>query len=435
MATHTGKLRRRQHIAVTATVISIAVICYMYYWSTVEYSVLAPPHRSLVPQAVSVRAGRRSYRELSTAINTVVNKSVTNQSNEIATQDLLEVTGTLYRGSYSEWFSAARVERGLYVRDATQLRNRLTKANSLQICNTVDQVIIGVAITKGDARFLQEWIVFHLWAGYKHIFIYHNVEAGGDSDNTEEAAQPFIDEGHVTLLPWPGRGMQDEAYNHALKFLQRSSCDGSSPGPWCGHGVNTTVWMATHDVDEYLFREDGLCVQDLLSDYSDFGGLLVYKWDFGAHLHFLEPENAFVVESYLMRHPLVNPECKVMANTRFTAHNMHPHRFAYTDYRFAVDQFWNADFELEENYIHRGLNKSGPIRIHHYSSRSIEALLFKTFRGRAHIDAFRTPAEFRSMLATAVFANVTDNAALLAVPFLRTVLLGEGAHLRAPGLG
>ena len=56
------------------------------------------------------------------------------------------------------------------------------------------------AIYKNEARYLAEWIEFHLLAGVEHFFLYDN----DSTDDHREVLAPYMRAGLVTVTDWPG---------------------------------------------------------------------------------------------------------------------------------------------------------------------------------------------------------------------------------------
>lgn len=139
--------------------------------------------------------------------------------------------------------------------------------------------LVFAAIFKNEARFLDEWLTFHRGVGVEHFFLYNNES----TDNFLEVLKPWIDGGLVTIVDWPGRGVQISAYSHCVK-----------------KNKNAARWMALIDIDEFLFSPKGEKLTSILPKYRDLPGVFVYWALFGSSGHRERPEGP-VVESYTMR--------------------------------------------------------------------------------------------------------------------------------------
>jgi Glycosyl transferase family 2 len=87
---------------------------------------------------------------------------------------------------------------------------------------------------KDEARFLPEWLAHHLELGVEHVWVYDN----NSTDGTAAAVAPFVDEGTVTVVPWPTVPASPASHED---FLARF-------GPAC-------AWAAFLDADEFLVEE------------------------------------------------------------------------------------------------------------------------------------------------------------------------------------
>ena len=73
-------------------------------------------------------------------------------------------------------------------------------------------------IVKNEARYLVEWIEFHRMVGVQRFHIYDN----NSTDNITEVLAPYIKEGVVEYIPWPGQKRQLPAYMHCNLTKQRT---------------------------------------------------------------------------------------------------------------------------------------------------------------------------------------------------------------------
>lgn len=107
--------------------------------------------------------------------------------------------------------------------------------------------------TRGDrfsmddgARRLDEWIRFHLMAGFDHIFVYDNSHGG---NNLGPVTEQFSNT-QVTRIPWPAtvcnnnRSFADSPGERSSQYAAESACR-LRFGPH-------TDWMANMDIDEYI---------------------------------------------------------------------------------------------------------------------------------------------------------------------------------------
>ncbi len=117
-----------------------------------------------------------------------------------------------------------------------------------------------VAVFKDESAYLKEWIEYHLLAGVNHFFLYDN----DSSDNPQEILQPYIENGTVTYIPYPGSRAQLMAYYDAVsdfKFLCR--------------------YMAFIDIDEFIFPQSNKSIVEVADEIlsgDEFPAGLCINW-------------------------------------------------------------------------------------------------------------------------------------------------------------
>jgi glycosyltransferase involved in cell wall biosynthesis len=112
------------------------------------------------------------------------------------------------------------------------------------------------AIVKDEADYIVDWLCYHISLGVEHFFIYDN----GSSDNTRELLTKFVNGGVVTLVSWPMRGGQIDAYSHAIKFLSGNA-----------------EWVGFLDIDEFLVMHEHENVYEFLSSLNADQVLLPWR--------------------------------------------------------------------------------------------------------------------------------------------------------------
>ena len=100
-----------------------------------------------------------------------------------------------------------------------------------------------VTIFKDEARYLEEWLNYHLAAGVDHFYLYDD----GSTDNPREVLEPYIEAELVDYFPVTGENMIIPVYNDAVrrfKFAAR--------------------YMAFLDVDEFIFPKTNQSVVEVV---------------------------------------------------------------------------------------------------------------------------------------------------------------------------
>ncbi len=120
-----------------------------------------------------------------------------------------------------------------------------------------------VVILKDEAPYIDNWILHHLALGFEHIFIYDN----NSTDRIADALTRFINGGVATLITWPARAGQIDAYNHAVHLLRDSS-----------------EWLGFFDVDEYLVLHQHDSIDGYLASCNADQILLPWRnFPYGGH--------------------------------------------------------------------------------------------------------------------------------------------------------
>jgi FkbM family methyltransferase len=127
--------------------------------------------------------------------------------------------------------------------------------------------LAAATLFRNEARFLQEWIEYHLMVGVEHFWLYDDAS----TDGWREVLAPYLDAGTVEVIDWPVptrdhyMGRQVEAQRDAI---ERAS--------------GQARWLALIDVDEYLLplAEDTV-VGCLDHDYTAASAVYVNWRNFG----------------------------------------------------------------------------------------------------------------------------------------------------------
>ena len=159
--------------------------------------------------------------------------------------------------SYKSFWSKAvvRLKQGLLARRQFYflvnilLIAKRKKRHKLVIC----------AMFKDEAKYLDEWIKFHLQEGVKHIYLYNDES----TDEYKSVLEPWLKKGVVTLRQAKGR-VQQEIFNHFIKKEK-----------------NHVDWIAFIDIDEFLHTRDKLSLTQKLQEYEEFSGIFIFWQVFG----------------------------------------------------------------------------------------------------------------------------------------------------------
>lgn len=126
--------------------------------------------------------------------------------------------------------------------------------------------LAAVALVHNEAPYIKEWLDYHFLAGVSHFLIYDNES----TDNLQEVLKPYVDKKLVTVIPYPKKNRQLEAYNDAIRYFKF----------YCRY-------MAFIDVDEFIFPQDGKniveVVDEILNADEHAAGIAVNLRTFGSN--------------------------------------------------------------------------------------------------------------------------------------------------------
>jgi hypothetical protein len=219
-------------------------------------------------------------------------------------------------------------------------------------------------IVLGEERYIDEWIQYHLFLGFSHIVLYDN------SDRNEMAYLAGQYESFVTVIPFPGRYRQYDAYNH---FTRKYRC--------------RYRWAAFIDCDEFIVLRSHNNIESFLKEYCEEGAVALNWLMFGNNGH-LVYENKPVLERFTRRCRAADRHVKSLVNL------------------INVDLINNSHFPLLNHgrvktplgqTIDGPYNPNGDFSIaaiHHYYCKSDEEFDAKCRKGRVDLAQERLKSDY-----------------------------------------
>jgi hypothetical protein len=215
------------------------------------------------------------------------------------------------------------------------------------------------AIVKNEVPYIGEWIEYHLLTGVQKFYIYDNES----TDNLKEYLTPYIKDGIVEYINFPGIRQQVAVYNDAVHRYRYSS-----------------FWLAFIDIDEFLLPVTGT-LTDFLLDFEDVPGIEINQVLYGSGGHKEKPEG-LVIECFKdhSNYDIYNNRAiKTIVNPRKVFYIKTAHEAIY----------FKGEFSYNSNKVKNilpSLNRMAchdKIMINHYNIKSLEEFLSKASRGRA----------------------------------------------------
>ena len=232
------------------------------------------------------------------------------------------------------------------------------------------------AIFKDEARYLKEWLDYHLLAGVDHFYLYNN----NSSDNFKEVLAPYVAANLVTLIDFPGKVMQLPAYLDALNRF-RFSCR----------------YMAFIDLDEFIFPQTNQSVVEVVDEIlsrDSMAAALAISWRmFGSNGHEKADYSRGVIERFTRRAPdkwedflpreksllrIGNMYVKLIVNPRLIKCMISAHVALHFGGKYSI----NEQGEETNSYANESM-RNDKITINHYCIKSREEYFAKRKRGYA----------------------------------------------------
>lgn len=238
--------------------------------------------------------------------------------------------------------------------------NALKLNHEIKRCTTAPNHYLSVcAIAKNEGPYFCEWIEWHRQHGVDRFYIYDNES----TDGTREILEPYVRQGFVEYIYWPGYRKQLAAYDDCLKRHRYSS-----------------RWIAFIDLDEFIVPVKDSSISDFLRRFESFAAIEINWLCYGSGGQ-KERRDGTVMERFKFHsasdHPL-NRFVKSIVNP-LRVYNMIGCHEAARISGSAADSHGQA---INRHFKEREAQHD-VIRINHYAVRSYEEFQDKRLRGRA----------------------------------------------------
>lgn len=226
----------------------------------------------------------------------------------------------------------------------------------------------GVALClrfRNEARYIGEWIEYHLAAGADHIFLYNNFS----TDDFLPALQPYLDAELATLIDWPNAPASPGAEEDCVR-----------------RAMGRFSWIGFIDADEFVVIPSGKRLDEFLDDYRKYPAVGLHWRMFGSAGHRTRPDSS-VICAYTQRAVTTNVHIKSFVQPHLVAECRNPHSWYYLRMRVARGEHGQRIFGSI------GIRPTSDIAwLNHYYCKSEEDYLAKlSFRNVGDKLSMRVP--------------------------------------------
>jgi hypothetical protein len=208
-----------------------------------------------------------------------------------------------------------------------------------------------------DENNLIEFIIYHWLIGVEYFYIYDN-----DSKiPIKNILDNYIFKKICTIIDYPGRGVQMNAYNHCIK----------------NYG-NKTKWLCILDGDEYILPKKHDSLRDFLNEYKNYHAIGINWVIFGTSFH-EKKQNGFVIDNYRYCSNKADKHIKTIFQPEHIKNCYNQHFVELNNPLKYVDSKKNIIFGSFNNNI----GSTDIIQINHYFTKSLEDMYEKHKRGKA----------------------------------------------------
>lgn len=209
--------------------------------------------------------------------------------------------------------------------------------------------LTGVYWVKDEARYIPEYVEFHLLQGFDHFIFYDN----GSTDNLLNIVKPYIDLNIIEIRKYP------PGLDRAKNMWLSEQC--------CATEKGRSKWIHFHSIDERIFCPTGKSIPNFLKDYESYGGVAVAWEEFNSNDHKNRPEG-LIIENYTQTCKDLHHHIKTIIQPEFAlGFAGNPHISVYTNGKYAVTENftrvetahapYDYSYKLIKNHHYRTLSK------------------------------------------------------------------------------
>jgi hypothetical protein len=139
-----------------------------------------------------------------------------------------------------------------------------------------------VSAFRNEGKYIKEWLCYYHLIGIEHfiIFLHQN------TDDSLEIINSLNFKNKIQIISIEKEN--DIGVNFQNNILKQAI------------ELSSTEWIAYFDIDEFLYLNNHIDINQFLIEYSNIGGIAIYQNIFGSCGHIKSPEG-LVIDNYLYR--------------------------------------------------------------------------------------------------------------------------------------
>lgn len=215
--------------------------------------------------------------------------------------------------------------------------------------------------------YLEEFILYHYLLGVEHFYIYDN-----ESDiPIFKRLNHYLYYKICTIIPFPGKVKQLEAYNHCIKHFSKD-----------------TEWLAIIDGDEYILPKNHNNIVTFLKDYESYSAIAINWINFGSNYHqYRKP--GYLIENYTYCQNKSDGHLKTICRPKDVKKITNPHFVVLKDQNKGYIDSKKNPLKLSNSSAFNYNYTTDIIQVNHYWGKSFQELEQKIDRGRATTNSKR----------------------------------------------
>ncbi len=212
-------------------------------------------------------------------------------------------------------------------------------------------------IFKNEAKYLKEWLDYHILIGVDHFYLYNN----NSDDGYADVLAPYIEKKIVTLVDFPFKYAQLKAYNDCYEQNKKE-----------------THWLGYIDADEFVNIRDCNNIKSFLMKYGKFPAV-TFNWRmFGTSGHIFRPDK-MVIEAYTSCWPCLTSTGKTFINNDydFNEISVHWHTAKFCGIKLFPVNLSKIISIHNKSLINSAVASKG--YLNHYWSKSLSEYVYKDY--------------------------------------------------------